>query len=155
MSLLNLHKIIEEIYSYKYFKDTQFIKQQINRSTSSSSLPDRPFPNIVFEFLEAKYKHAKILTQNCLDLAASVDFHKQESPEVHLFYQFLTLKTDNKELLFYLYVRSMVEKEMGVSFARVKDDMRGLSINVHKCEKVAKVLYGEDDLPASENEKLQ
>ena len=47
-------------------------------------------------------------------MLASTEQHRDTSAEVNLFYQFLTQSYPVKELLYYLYVRSLAEKEIAL-----------------------------------------
>jgi hypothetical protein len=55
-----------------------------------------------------------MVDQACFDLIASMEEHRLKNDEVHLFYLFFTLEYSLKELLFFLYVRSLAEKELAI-----------------------------------------
>ena len=51
------------------------------------------------------------------DLIASVDHHKKESLLVETFSKFITVEEfDSRDLIFFLYVRFLIEKEIGFKF---------------------------------------
>jgi len=51
-----------------------------------------------------------------MDLIISVEFHKNDSIEVDTFSKFLSEEYDSKDLIFYAYNRSIIEKNLGISF---------------------------------------
>jgi len=66
------------------------------------------------EWLKLKYKQKQMIDQTGFDLLASIEQHRQTSSEVNLFYQFLTQSYPLKEMLYYLYVRSLAERELAM-----------------------------------------
>ena len=52
-------------------------------------------------------------------MLASTEQHRDTSAEVNLFYQFLTQAYPLKELLYYLYVRSLAEKELAIMITKL------------------------------------
>ena len=54
-----------------------------------------------------------------MDFIISVDHYKNQLPEVELFYGFFMSNYTTKDLLFYLYMRSLGEKESGVIISRM------------------------------------
>lgn len=54
----------------------------------------------------------KLAEQNLLNLVASIDLHMQLSSDVNVkvFSNFLAEKYERDELIFFLFVRSMIEK---------------------------------------------
>ena len=60
-----------------------------------------------------------MVDQNGFDLLASVEQHRETCPEVHLFYRFLTQEYQLKELLYFLYVRSLAERELSIPIVKL------------------------------------
>ena len=66
-------RLIEEIYSHRFTqKETKTLHESI------------------CDFFKAKYKQKSMIDQNGFDLLASTEQHRLTSPEVGLFYKFLT-----------------------------------------------------------------
>jgi hypothetical protein len=77
---------------------------------------------------------------------ASLDMHRESSNDVFLFYSFFTQIEQGfsiKELLFYLYVRSLAEKCLSLMLARIpsSQDIRNVFLARNKCSKIAVVFY--------------
>jgi hypothetical protein len=79
--------------------------------------------------MNSKYKQKKMLDQNIIDFIASIDFFRQQSSEVHLFYNFFVANFEVKDLMFYLYLRSLAEKELNTVIIRLQTgDVRQLKL---------------------------
>ena len=83
------------------------------------------------------------MDQSGFDLLASTEQHRGSSSEVNLFYQFLTQAYPLKELLYYLYVRSLAEKELAIMITKLpsNQDVRSVMITNKKCFKIAKMYF--------------
>ncbi len=60
-----------------------------------------------------------MLEQGTIDIIASIDFFRSQSLEIGLFHAFFTQKYDIKDLMFFLYMRSLAEKECGQVITRL------------------------------------
>lgn len=56
-------RLIEEIYSFKFVKDTKSIKTTKNVSTSKESNLNEDFPAVVFMFFVDKFKNLRFAEQ--------------------------------------------------------------------------------------------
>lgn len=81
-----------------------------------------------------------------------MEFHKKQSLEAELFAKFLSEKYDTRELVFFLYVRCLLEKELAIKFSGygkievVKTtDPRSLNLNMKTCRKIAQIFFEQDD----------
>ena len=76
-------------------------------------------------------------------MLASTEQHRSNSAEVNLFYQFLTQAYPLKELLYYLYVRSLAEKELAIMITKLpsNQDVRSVMITNKKCFKISKMYF--------------
>lgn len=138
LSLQNLLRLVEEIYAHRYLKDTQKLQSQ----NSSFNPTEKPFYASVFELMNQKYKQKKMLDQNIIDLIASIDFFKTQSTEIETFYNFFTANYDVKDLMFYLYLRSLAEKEVNQVVTRLQTgDVRQLKLPASKCLKLIKSFF--------------
>eukprot|EP00826_Nyctotherus_ovalis_P012272 TRINITY_DN13226_c0_g1_i3.p2 TRINITY_DN13226_c0_g1~~TRINITY_DN13226_c0_g1_i3.p2 ORF type:complete len:175 (+),score=49.66 TRINITY_DN13226_c0_g1_i3:299-823(+) len=52
---------------------------------------------------------------------ASVEWHKKECLEIEVFSKFLDNTFDTNDLMFFLYLRSLIEKELELSFTNLKE----------------------------------
>lgn len=94
-------------------------------------------------FFQNKFKKKNMIDQACFDLIASMEQHRLTNDEVHLFYLFFTLEYSLKELLFFLYVRSLAEKELAILIHKLpsSQDIRNMQLTVPKCLKIAKIYF--------------
>ena len=80
-------------------------------------------PEATVEYLITKYNKIKAkVDQAALDLLASIEHHRENEPEVNLFFSFLTQTQAGfgvKELLFYLYIRSLVEQLLSIIIVKL------------------------------------
>ena len=102
---------VEEIFDSRYSKDTAELRGEAEPDGAAT-----PFPTFVVEFFSKRYGLRSLIDQTCWDLIASVDVLRRQHLEVETFARFLEEAFDPDDLLFFLYVRSVVQKELGVSF---------------------------------------
>ena len=50
-------------------------------------------------------------------MAASVDYHCNDYPEARIFQKFLSEEYDTDDLIFFLFLRSTIEKELKISMS--------------------------------------
>lgn len=117
MNATNLISCIEDIYTARFLKDTSYFKAQLKRG-SGEEISNKSFPEFVYEFYKRKHKNnKKLIQQNCQDLICSLEYHRKDMVESDLFANFLSRKYDTRDLVFYLYTRCLLEKELGVKFS--------------------------------------
>jgi hypothetical protein len=84
-----------------------------------------PFPFFVVEFLTNKYVKKPIIDQHSLDILLSTDYFKTNSKEIKIFSKFLNEEYDTDDLIFFLFVRSCIEKEMKIMFIeKAKEEIK-------------------------------
>ena len=115
--------VLEEIYSIRFIKDTSSLKNQLNKKSEIEG--SEPFPVFVVDFFINKFVKKPIVDQHALDLLMSIDYHKEINREVAIFTKFLTQEYDTDDLIFFLFVRSCIEKEMKIMFIeKAREDMK-------------------------------
>ena len=84
-----------------------------------------------------------MMDQAGFDLLASTEQHRVNCSEVNLFYQFLTQAYPVKELLYYLYVRSLAEKELAIRIDKIpsNQDVRSVMITSQRAFKLARMYF--------------
>eukprot|EP00347_Sterkiella_histriomuscorum_P021994 403332051 len=141
LSLQNLLKTIEEIYAYRYQKDTWRLQNNMQQNFNPA---DKAFYVSVFDYLNQRYKNKKSLDQATIDFIASVDYFRLEGAcsEVETFYKFFIQDYSIENLLFFLYMRSLAEKESGQVITRIAvGDVRQVKLSRNKCYKLFKGYY--------------
>ena len=88
-----------------------------------------------------------MLDQSAIDLLASLDTHSSTSPEVETFYNFFTLEVPLKSLLFFLYARSLAERELSVVITKLpsNQDVRNITLTAAQCKKLTQSLFQNSD----------
>ncbi len=108
---------------------------------------EKSFSEFVYNFFSEKFKSIKLAEQNILNLIASLDFHLQLSNDVsvQIFSNFLAEKYERDELIFFLFVRSMIEKEMNIEFYNQRKKFEDISLMqlTHKsCFLITSAVFG-------------
>lgn len=112
--------LIEQIYTEKFTTDTNFFKSALKEGKKEEVA--RPsFPTFVYEFLKNRIKASKQLIQAAIDLVASIEYHRKQCLEADIFSKFMDETFDNKDLIFFLYIRSLIEKELDLHFNDLKE----------------------------------
>lgn len=112
------------MYSLRFVKDTQSIAKQ-------TDAPSEPFPYFVGEFFLNKYEKKTVLDQQCIDFLLSLEFYSRTNKEIGLFAKFLSEEYDVDDLIFFLFVRSCIEKEMKMFFIeKAKEDLQYVHLDV-------------------------
>lgn len=105
-------------------RDSYALKNQLTKTNNDLDLKDA-FPFFVYEFLTNKYVKKSMIEQHALDLLISVDFHKNIDKDIEIFSKFLTEEYNVEDLVFFLFVRSCIEKEMKFMFIeKAKEEMK-------------------------------
>jgi len=109
-------RLIEEVYDSRYAKDTADLKGGDEDGGAPPPPAAQPFPAFLLEFFSKRYGLRSLIEQNCWDLLYNVHRLRKESLDVEIFGRFVEEYYDPDDLLFFTYVRSMVQKELGVNF---------------------------------------
>ena len=149
MNLNAIKYMIQEIYSLKFLKDTQALFNKEDTEPES-------FPVFVGNFLINKFPKKDVLHKKAIDFMLSLDFYGLKHKDIKVFQQFVTEEYDADDLIFYLFVRSCIEKEQKVFFLEKAKENLGqgllygqgnddILIPVKKCQKLAKAIFGDDE----------
>ena len=149
MDINAMKYMIQEIYSLKFLKDTQALLSKEEKEPEA-------FPTFVGNFLLNKFSKKEMLYKKSIDFMLSLDFYGMKHKDIKVFQQFVTEEYDSDDLIFYLFVRSCIEKEQKQFFLeRAKENLgQGLLygqedddilVPVKKCKKLAKAIFGNDE----------
>jgi hypothetical protein len=128
----------------KFLKDTQALFNKEDVESDS-------FPEFVGNFLVNKFPKKDTLHKKAVDFMLSLDFYGLKHKDIKVFQQFVTEEYDTDDLIFYLFVRSCIEKELKIFFLEkakenlsedVEDD--DIMVPIKRCEKLAKSIFGEE-----------
>jgi hypothetical protein len=159
-----LMKMIEEIYDDRYDHDTADLRnaERHARLGTDSKIPEENtdrlsniFPVFVVDFLSKRFGLRSLVDQHAWDLLYNVHALRSSHLEVELFARFLEEYYDPDDLLFFLYVRSVVQKELVVNFVnRWTSASRGreripkpVLLNYRECQIVARIVFGSEQDP--------
>ena len=136
LNFYNLKYMIEEIYSIRFIKDTSNLRNQLVKQRKSDNNEDvdskDPFPVFCVEFLINKYVKKNLVDQHALDILMSVEYFKVKYKEIEIFNKFLNEEFDTDDLIFFLFVRSCIEKEMKMMFIEKARDEIKVQYNENK-----------------------
>jgi hypothetical protein len=143
-------KIVEDIYDYRFLHE----KHDIEREDESPSfdLMILIFPVFVVRRLGTNVGLKSIVDQTCWDLLYSVHQYRSEYLELEVFGRFLHEFYDHDDLLFFLYVRSVIAKVLNISFkTRWQKKVAGaaqptsLWISYREASHIARIVFGTDN----------
>ena len=109
MKLNTIRFLIESIYSQKFIEDTKFM------STNPDDDPI-PFSNFVSNYFINKYKKKDLIDKNIVSFLSSVEFYSKTINDVKIFSKFLSEEYNSDDLIYFLFIRSCVEKELSSNF---------------------------------------
>lgn len=114
-SLSWLMKKIELLYDSRFEYEKMDVERDDELSMADALV--KVFPIFVFKNMSTVVGLLKALVdQTCWDLLYNTHIYRNDFLEVEIFARFLQEFYDNDDLLFYLYVRSVVMKVLQVSF---------------------------------------
>ena len=154
--LYQLKYTIEEIYSIRFIQDSTYLKAQLlNKKEINLNFP---FPLFVYKFLVNKYTKKAIIDQQALNVLITVEYFRQSHKDIDIFARLLSEEYDNDDLLFFLFIRSCIEKETGIPFLEKARDEINLQhmeernfidtkiyLNHNVCLNIANAIFGENE----------
>lgn len=120
-----LSRIIEELYDARYARDLTAL--YAGEGGGADDALAVTFPDFAYAFFEKRYGLAALVQQHCWDLLYTTHCARREGgPGSETFARFLDESLDADDLLYFLYARSELQKQVGISFrAHVGDLGRG------------------------------
>jgi hypothetical protein len=120
-----LSRIIEELYDARYARDLTAL--YAGEGGGADDALAVTFPDFAYAFFEKRYGLAALVQQHCWDLLYTTHCARREGgPGAETFARFLDESLDADDLLYFLYARSELQKQVGISFrAHVGDLGRG------------------------------
>jgi hypothetical protein len=144
-------KYIEDIYDHRFAHERHDVERD-PEETSSFDLILTIFPVFVVRRLGTNVGLKALVDQTCWDLLFSIHVYRRDYLEVETFARFLQEYYDHDDLLFYLYVRSVVAKVLRVQFKARWSKLEGpgrqakaLWMSFREAAHVARVVFGNDN----------
>ena len=127
MTLYDLRFCIEEIYSLAFTKYT-YLLRFISKSGNTLQETEKMWPKFskfTYDYFENKYNKKKFIDQNCMNIMLTTEFFESQYSDIRVFSCFLSGKFSIDDLLFFLFLRSNIEKELGILFLeKAKDEIK-------------------------------
>ena len=155
ITIFDLKYYIEEIYSVAFLKYSLILK---NKSTSKKDKQLLNFPNFVYEYLSNKYAKKTLIDQYSMNILLSCEYFKSENEEIRIFSLFLSEIYSIDDIMFFLFLRSNIEKELKILFIeKAKDEtkiqhmedkdeiLRDIHLNQKMIQKIIATVYNSDD----------
>ena len=155
-TLYQLKYQIEEIYSIKFIQDSNNLKLQLLNQKKINL--NNPFPIFLYDYFVNKYVKKPIIDQQALNLLLSVEYFKETNKDIEIFSKLLSEEYDNDDLVFFLFLRSCIEKETGIMFLEKAQDEINLQhmedkdfidteiyLNNRLCTNIANTIFGSDE----------
>lgn len=142
-----LMRCIEDLYDSRFAHEAAEIgREDLVDSENEASI----FPVFVVKRMSMKVGLRSLVDQTCWDLLYNAHVYRRDYLEVEMFCRFLQEFYDHDDLLFFLYVRSVVAKQLHVTFKTrwAKSDGPGrqpksLWLSFRECVSVAKIVFGD------------
>jgi hypothetical protein len=141
---------VEEIYDSRFEHE----KNEVEREEDSPSfdLILLIFPVFVVRRLGTKVGLKTLVDQTCWDLLYSTHIYRRDYLELEIFGRFIQEFYDHDDLLFYLYVRSVISKVLHINFKTrwLKFDGPGRQprsqwMSYREAAHIAKIVFGNDN----------
>lgn len=129
LNYYQLKYFMEEIYSIKFMMDTATLRSKIDSNKEENQ---QSFASFLIEFKTEKYVKKPLIDKNVLDILVTADYYKDKYKEVDTFIKFLTEEYDADDLIFFLFVRTCIEKEMKMLFMEKAKEEIKLQFNEDK-----------------------
>ena len=146
-----LMRTIEDIYDARFiFDQTAFDDESRSSSAQAEDAENKIFPTFVYNYFTKKYGLRSLVDENCWGMLAAVHKRRNDRLELQIFARFLEEEYDADDLLFFLYVRSIVQKETGIAFqsrwseGAGRDPRESLWLSYRACQVVSRTVFMSD-----------
>jgi hypothetical protein len=140
-------KIIEELYDARFTYEKMDVERDEDIAVADKLVS--VFPIFVLKRLSNMVGLKTIMDQTCWDLLYNIHMYRRDYLEVEIFARFLQEFYDLDDLLFFLYIRSVISKVLHISFRTrwAKSDGPGrqpkaLWMSYRECVQVARIVFG-------------
>ncbi len=112
-ALLWLMRLIEDLYEARYHADVEALRRSgAEEGAGGAEDSATPFPVFVYAFFEKKFGLPGIVQQQCWDMLYTMHQLRREHQAIETFGRFMDEYYDSDDLLFALYARSTLQKEL-------------------------------------------
>ena len=158
-----LMRLIEDLYEARYAKDIEALRRSSEPGEGEGGEGDdlsTPFPDFVYAFFEKKFGLPALVQQQCWDMLRTVHELRKENTAVETFARFMDEYYDADDLLFFLYARSTLQKELGkdkmaehpmhhhwtfrTHWGELSASSTPLNVTERQCSNVSRVIFGSE-----------
>jgi len=143
-------KLVEDIYDNRFAHEKHDVEREDD--APSFDLILLIFPVFVVRRLGTRVGLKSLLDQTCWDLMYSTHVYRQDYLELEIFARFLQEFYDHDDLLFFLYVRSVICKVLHISFKTRWQKFdgpgrqpRAMWMTYREAVHVARIVFGTDN----------
>ena len=112
-AMLWLMRLIEDLYEARYHADVEALRRSgADEGGEGGEDSATPFPVFVYAFFEKKFGLPSLVQQQCWDMLFTMHQLRKESQAIETFGRFMDEYYDSDDLLFALYARSTLQKEL-------------------------------------------
>jgi len=154
-------RIIEDLYNQRYERDTSTMNEGDEGKSPAGNADDQlsqRFPIFVVQQQLKVFGLKALVDSTCWDILYTLHEGRTKQVECELFARFLEEYYDPDDLLYFLYVRSVIQKELKIDFrSRWSEIGRGgasrtgtphpVFLNQQECRTVARVVFGSESDP--------
>jgi len=153
ISLYDLRYNIEELYTVIFYQFCNILRNKKNVMNIDVS-----FSKNVFDFYVDKFNKKQLIDQNCMNLVNSVNYYKTEYDDIRIFSNFLDEQYTFEDLMFFLFIRANIEKELKILFIeKAKDETKiqhmedketifmDLFLNINQIKNIIFNIFNNDD----------
>jgi len=158
--VLWLMRIIEDLYDARYAKDIEALRRSKDEEGEGEDELSTPFPDFVYAFFEKKFGLSNIVQGRCWNLLRTLHELRKENTAVETFARFMEEYYDADDLLFFLYSRSTLQKELAkekmaehpmhnhwtfrTHWGELSATSSTLYVNERQCSNVSRIIFGSE-----------
>ncbi len=160
MTIYDLRFYIEEIYTIAFLKYTYFLRTIIKGNNSSQETEKAwpKFSKFIYDFIFNKFKKKQFIDQNCMNIMLTTEYFQNQYEDIRIFSNLLSGKYNTEDLLFFLFLRNNIEKELDISFLEKAKDETNIQhkenkeyifidfyLNFQQCSKIICQIFNLED----------
>ena len=144
-------KLIEDIYDSRYTQDIADLQKE--EGAIEQNRDTNLFPIFVIAHISKRYGLKSLVDQTAWDLLYSVSVLRKDSLEIEIFARFLQEQYDADDILFFMYLRNVTQKILGMQFKSrwssekmldSRSSQQQLWLSYRECVTVARTVFGND-----------
>ena len=153
-----LMKNIDDLYDSRFNYEKNNRLKEANGESFAGAYSDEVlnnFPAYIYQRTLTTQGLRHIVTSSVMEIIYNTEVYRSTYLEVETFAKFLAEQFDNDDLLFFLYVRSVIAKLLNISFrtrwgksesGAGSRGSKGLWMTFRECVHVAQVVFGDSDM---------